>query len=197
MVTELPTLRAEMSLDQVVAVLDVAPVDRDQDVAGFESSLGGAGVGHDRADHHASALESIDARHGGVLPGLELDADRAANHLVGGADEVVIDLGEDIRRHGEADALRAHRLGIDGGVHADDRAGHIDERTAGVAGVDGGVGLDELLKLVDAPRVFIAIVDRTILGRDDAGPKRSARGRRGCRWRAPSRPPALRRSCRA
>ena len=59
------------------------------------------------------------------------------------ADEHVVDVGDDVGGHGEADALRAHGLGVDGGVHADDLAGHVDERAAGVAGVDGGVGLDE------------------------------------------------------
>ncbi len=65
-----------------------------------------------------------------------------------GSDEHVVDVGDDVGGHGEADALRAHGLGVDGGVHADDLAGHIDERAAGVAGVDGGVGLDEVLELV-------------------------------------------------
>ena len=63
------------------------------------------------------------------------------------ADEHVVDVDDGVGRHGEADALRAHGLGVDGGVHADDLAGHVDERAAGVAGVDGGVGLDEALEL--------------------------------------------------
>jgi hypothetical protein len=59
-------------------------------------------------------------------------------------------------------------LGVDGGVHADDLAGHIDQRAAGVAGVDGGVGLDELLELVGRA-VGAGLVDGAVLGGDDAG----------------------------
>ncbi len=84
-------------------------------------------------------------------------------------DEHVVDVGDDVGRHGEADALRAHGLGVDGGVHADDLAGHVDERTAGVAGVDGGVGLDEALELVCETPLARGLVDGAVLGGDDAG----------------------------
>ena len=51
-----------------------------------------------------------------------------------------------------------------GGVHADDLAGHIDERAAGVAGVDGCVGLDELLELLGEAG-GVAVVDGAIFWR--------------------------------
>ena len=43
------------------------------------------------------------------------------------------------------DGAVARRPG-DGGVHADDLARRVDERSARVAGVDGGVGLDQVLQ---------------------------------------------------
>ena len=70
--------------------------------------------------------------------------------------------------HGEADALGAGGLGVDGGVHADDLAGHIDQRPAGVAGIDGGVGLDERWNWTEAA-VGAGLVDGAVLGGDDAG----------------------------
>ena len=77
----------------------------------------------------------------------KLDADGSANDFVAGGDQLVIDADERVGRHREADTLRASGLGVDGGVHADDLAGHVDQRAAGVAGVDGRVGLDEALEL--------------------------------------------------
>ena len=62
---------------------------------------------------------------------------------------------------GEADALP---LGVDGGVDADNLAGHVDERPTGISGVDAGVGLQEVGKDVAAARHDIA----ALLGADDA-----------------------------
>ncbi len=163
-----PTLRAEMSCDEIVAVLDVAAVDGDDDVAGLEACLGCAAVGSDGGDHD-SVGEAVHATDRGVESGLEADADGAADDLVLGPDEHVVDAGDGVGRHGEADTLRAHGLGVDGGVHADDVAGHVDERTTGVAGVDGGVGLDEALELALRDAVGARFIDGAVLGGDDAG----------------------------
>ena len=50
----------------------------------------------------------------------------------------------------ERDAERPARLREDRAVDADQVAGGVDERAAGVAGIDRGVGLDEILEAVDA-----------------------------------------------
>ncbi len=122
----------------------------------------------DGAYDHAVG-EAVDAANRGGLHGLELNADGAANDLMFGPDEHVVDIGDDVGRHGEADALRAHGLGIDSGVHADDLAGHVDERAAGVAGVDGGIGLDEALELRLRDAVGAGFIDAAVFGGDDAG----------------------------
>src|SRR5580704_9625245 len=132
---------------EIVTVLDIAAVDRNEYVAGLDASLCSTTVRSDDANDH-TVCKSIDATDCRGLCGLELDADRAANDLMFGADEHVVDVRDNVGRHGKADTLRTHGLGIDGGVHADDLAGHVHERTAGVAGVNGGVGLDEALELV-------------------------------------------------
>ena len=67
--------------------------------------------------------------------------------LVFRANEHVVDVCDDVGRHGKADTLGAHGLGVDGGVHADNLTSHVDQRATGVTGVDSGVGLDEALKL--------------------------------------------------
>ncbi len=53
--------------------------------------------------------------------------------------------------------------------YADYVPSHIDERATGVTGVDGGVGLDETLKLLGKAGLRVAVVNGTVLGRDDAG----------------------------
>ena len=61
----------------------------------------------------------------------------------------------------------------------------VEQRAARVAGVHRGVGLQEV--------VIGAGADLAAARRDDAGGRRAARGRRGCPWRAPTRPRAPRR----
>ena len=100
--------------------------------------------------HQHAVLEAVDAIDGAGKPFAELDADGAARHLVAGADEVVVDRDHGVRRHGEADALVAGRLRIDGRIDADHFAVHVQQRPAGVAGIDGRVGLDEVLELAAA-----------------------------------------------
>lgn len=112
-------------VDQIVAALDVASIDGDEDVAGLNAGLGCALARNDRADDNAVG-EAVHAVDGGVDGGLEADADGAADDLMCRPDEIVIDLGDGVGRHGESEADRSHGLGIDGGVHADDLAGHID-----------------------------------------------------------------------
>ncbi len=85
-----------------------------------------------------------------------------------GSDEHVVYVRDDVGGHGEADTLRTHGLGVDGSVHADDLAGHIDERTTGVAGVNGGIGLDKALELRLGDAVGACLLDTAVLGGDDA-----------------------------
>ena len=89
-----PTLRAEMSCHEVVAVLDLAAVDGDEDVLRLDAGLGRAAAGDDGADDDAAVREAVHAADSGGLLGLELDADGAADDLVLRSDEVVVDLGD-------------------------------------------------------------------------------------------------------
>ncbi len=136
---------------------------------GWRPALAAGAAGGNAADLDAAVGEAV---HRGstaeVGAPLKRDADGAADDFVLGTDEHVVDGGDGVGGHGEADALRARGLGVDGGVHADDLAGHIDQRAAGVAGVDGGVGLDELLELAGRA-VGAGLVDGAVLGGDDAG----------------------------
>ena len=88
----------------VVAVLDGAAVDGDDDVVRLQAGLGSAAARYDRRDHD-TGREAIHATDSGGLTGLELDADGAAGDLVVWPDEHVVDVDESVRRHGEADAL--------------------------------------------------------------------------------------------
>ena len=150
-------------VDEVVAILDGSAIDGDDDVAGLDAGLVCRATGLDLLDQYA-VLESVDAVDGAGEAGAERDADRAARHLVAGADEVVVDRDDGIRGHGESDALVAGGLRIDGGVDADDFAVHVEQRAAGVAGIDGCVGLDEVLELAGD-----AGLDGAVFGGDNAG----------------------------
>ncbi len=56
---------------------------------------------------------------------------------------------------------------VDGGIHPDHLAAHVEQRAAGIAAVDGGIGLDEVVErpLADVPPA----------GGDDAGGDRAAK----------------------
>src|SRR5579872_1234098 len=149
-------------VDQIVAVLDRTPVDVGDDVAGFQATLIGRTAGLYLLYQYA-CLESVDAIDCAGEIRTELDTDRSADYLMAGADQVVIDRDNSIRRHSKADALIAVGLREDGCVYANHFAVHVEQRAAGVAGVDCRVGLDEVLKL--AAR---AGLDGTVLGGDDA-----------------------------
>ena len=77
------------------------------------------------------------------------------------ADQVVIDIGYGLGRHGEAHALVARAFGINCRVDANDLSTHVHQWAAGVAGVDGGVGLNHGLELASGN-------DVAALGRDDS-----------------------------
>src|SRR5438552_17428463 len=127
---------------EVVTILDIATVDRNENVASLNARLGCAAVrGYDTDDH--TVREPINATDCRGLSGLELNSDRATNNLMFRPDEHVVDVRDDVRRHGEAYTLRTHGLGIDGRVHANDLPSHVDQRTARVARVDGGIGLNK------------------------------------------------------
>src|ERR1700738_829954 len=152
---------------EIVTVLDIAAVDRNEYVAGLDASRGSTTVRSDDANDH-TVRKSIDATDCRRLCGLELDADRASNDLMFRTDEHVVHIRDNVGRHGKADTLRTHVLGINGGVHADDLAGHVDERTAGVAGVNGGIGLDKALELRLGDPVGASLLDTAVLRGDNA-----------------------------
>jgi hypothetical protein len=79
------------------------------------------------------------------LERLRADADPAADHPPV-AQDGLDDAAHQVDRDGEADALDARVPGDHGRVDADQLAGRVDQRAAGVAEVDGGVGLDEVLE---------------------------------------------------
>ena len=149
---------------QIVAVLDRAAVDGGDDVARLEPALVGWAAGLNFLHQHA-VLEAVDAIDGAgqslVRNWMPMEP-RVTLWL--GLIEIVVDRDHGVRRHGEADALVAGRLRVDGRVDADYFAVHVQQRAAGVAGIDGRVGLDEVLEL--AAR---AGLDGAVLGGDDAG----------------------------
>src|SRR5580658_5243902 len=157
-------------IHQILAVLDGAAVDGGDDVAWLQSALVGRAAGLHLLNEYA-ALEAVDAVDRAGKPFAELDADGAACDLVAGADEIVVDVNDGVRRHGETDALVAGRLRVDGRVHADHFAVHVQQRAAGVAGIDGSIRLDKVLELPGR-----TLVDGAVLGRDDAGRNRLRKG---------------------
>jgi len=147
----LPGLRLAISATSSSPVATLFAVDGNDGVADFEASLLGRASGDNVGDGDAFAVDARDClrRLGG-----ELDADGSAGNFVLGTDELVVDLGDGVGRHGEADAGIRAGLGVDGGIDADDFAVHVDQRTAGITRVDGGIGLDEVLELASRGRCY-------------------------------------------
>ena len=50
-----------------------------------------------------------------------------------------------VDRNGESDPGVRSRRAVDGGVHANQSAGAIQQRAAGIAGIDGGVDLNDVV----------------------------------------------------
>ena len=75
-------------------------------------------------------------------------------------DQGSLDVLDEVRGDGQADALETAAAALDRRVDADHLAVHVDERPAAVAGIDGRVGLQE---------VFVHVhVQIAALGADDA-----------------------------
>src|SRR5262245_58596180 len=83
------------------------------------------------------------------------------------ADELRDDSVHGVDGHGEADSRVRARGAVDRGVHADQPARAVEQRTAGVARVDGGVRLDDVLDWASGDAL-----DRTAEGGHDAGRER-------------------------
>jgi len=131
------------------------------DVAGLQAGFFGGAAGFDGFDHDAVGRAELLEQHVVIAAlFLESDADGTTRNFSVG-DELVVDADDGGGGQREADAFEAAAAGIDGGVDADNFAGHIDQRAAGISGVDGGVGLQEALELVaDVGAIF---------GADDSG----------------------------
>jgi hypothetical protein len=137
--------------ERVLGALRALAVDRQHDVAGLQAGRRGRAVDVEVGDDDAAVREPelLRLRVGDVLGH---DADPAADHA-----PVVEDLlhhaAREIDRDRKADALDTGRAGVfrqHRGVDADQFAGRVHQRAAGVALVDGRVGLDEVLEGRDA-----------------------------------------------
>ena len=98
-----------------------------------------------------------------LLVGEEFHTEDRAGHFAA-EDKLSDDAVDFVHRNGEADAGGAAGGAVDGGVHADEPAGAVQQRAAGIAGVDRGVGLDDVLDRHLGDRL-----DLPAQGADDAG----------------------------
>ena len=85
-----------------------------------------------------------------VVTALQLGAEPRPPHLMAAAFGGGHHHPHHVGGNGKADALRTARAREDRGVDADQPAGKIDQRAAGIARIDGGVGLDEELVVGNA-----------------------------------------------
>ena len=103
-------------------------------------------VGDQRAGGNAKPQRLGDLGRHRLQPGAEPRPLHRLAAALGGGDHDAHHVGGDRK----ADALRAAGAREDRGVDADELAGHVDQRAAGIAGVDRGIGLDEELVVGDA-----------------------------------------------
>lgn len=131
--------------------LECAPFERHQQIPGLH-----AGAGRRRATidtcHQRSALV-VQAQGGGKLRRqfLQFQSQPAAGNLAV-FPQLRGNLTHRTDRHCKADALRTAAAAVDGGVDADQFAGRIHQRAAGIARIDGRIGLDEVADRADARR---------------------------------------------
>ena len=92
----------------------------------------------------SASVRAISRRHV-----VRADAEPAARHLAV-AHDLLEHRARQRHRDREPDAERAAGLRVDRAVDADQVAGGIDQRAAGIARIDRRVGLDEILEAVDA-----------------------------------------------
>jgi len=144
-------------IHQVGASVHRLAVDIGDDIAGLQAGfIGRAAWLYGFNDDAVGDAEFLHEH--GIIAAilLESDADGAASDFAVG-DELIVDVDYRRGRQREADAFEAAAAGVDGSVDADDFAGHVDERAAGISRVDGCVRLNETLKLVpDVGAVFRA-----------------------------------------
>ncbi len=168
--------------DQLAGVGDVGAVERQDDVTRLDTRVLGRPVGHVGDERAAGPFET--QRLGQLLVDvLDAHAEPAAAGLAELL-QLVDDVGDDIRGHGEADADRAAGGRQDRGVHADHLTVQVEQRPARVAPVDGRIRLDVVvigaLKLApgrgdDAGGDREALAQRVAHGHD---PVAGAHGRR-------------------
>src|SRR5690242_12406143 len=86
--------------DEIIPIFYGLTVDRGDDVTGLESGGGGGQSSGSGADDHAG-LKSVNTGDGAGRIGLEANANAAANVLMLRPDELVIDVDDGVRGHGE------------------------------------------------------------------------------------------------
>src|SRR5262249_22059864 len=126
---------------QVLHVLDVLAVELDHDVAGLDPGWFRRALVVDPRDQRTVRWLDVEALADLVSDLLDLDAEPAAPRLANLA-ELIDHRGHGLRRHRKADADRAARRRDDRGVHADDFAVEVEQRSTRVATIDRSVGLD-------------------------------------------------------
>src|ERR1700733_15124345 len=151
---------------QGIAILNRFSVHSGDDVARLQPGLVGWSLRRYLV-YQNSALEAVNALYRRIQAGLELDPDRAPDHLVLRPNQIVVNPNDGIGRHGKADALITRGLRQNRSIDPDDLVGHVDQRTPGVARVDRRICLNEMLKLAGR-----TLFNGTVLGRADPGRNR-------------------------
>src|SRR3984885_2479216 len=149
---------------QVVHFLHVMTVELDHDVAGLDAARFGRPPVVDPGNQRAMRRLDVEAFGDVVGDLLDPHAEPAAAGLAVLA-QLVEHRHRRVRRHRKADAYRAAGRRNDRGVHADDFAVEIEQRTAGIAAINGGVGLDVI---VVRPRIDVTVARRHDAGRHGA-----------------------------
>ena len=135
---------------KAVGIVDGLAVDRDHQIGQFQPCprrrAARRDIGDQRAGGNAKPQRLGDLGRHRLQPGAEPRPLHRLAAALGGGDDDAHHVGGDRK----ADALRAAGAREDRGVDADELAGHVDQRAAGIAGIDGGIGLDEELVVGDA-----------------------------------------------
>src|SRR5919202_764257 len=159
--------------DDVAAEADRVAVELGDDVAAPDAGLGRRAAGRHGLHERAVADRQVEVGQGAVDPERR-HAEEAAVDA-----PVLLEVRQqpprrvDGDREADADVAVAASAGLELRVDADDAAGRVEQRAAGVAGVDRGVGLDDAVDLEAVRRL-----DDPLRGRDDARRERALEAER-------------------
>ena len=130
------------ALRQRACIDDRGAVEFQNHIADLDARLGRRAIGNDFGHERTVGRGQFEGVRQRLIQGLHLDAQSRMRDLAG-LHDLVLDLHRQVDRNGERDALVSAGVAVNLRIDANDRAGGVKQRTAGIARIDRRIRLDE------------------------------------------------------